>query len=198
MSAFLCVAMCRSILAKAATVLLVLAVTASGGAAQTAVGSTRSMILSGPAFDAALLAEVNQVRARHGLRPFAADTRLTGAAQRHAGDMAHTRRMEHEIAGRPSFSARIRASGARIRTAGENILRSDLSRYGAGCSAAAAAPVQALKAVLARDSVQRWMGSPKHRESILNPRFQRMGSGFAVVSAPDGCGQIYVAQVFGG
>lgn len=172
-----------------AIVLLVLA---------TAMPGRADMIISSQQFDAALLVAVNEVRVSHGLRPFAADARLTVAAQRHAADMAEVRRMEHELAGRPKFPARLRAAGARVRTGGENILRSDLGRLGAGCQAAAALPAGELTVALARDSLRRWMGSPKHRESILNPRFRRTGAAFAVVTARDACGQIYVAQVFGG
>lgn len=168
-------------------------------AATPASAQQAGPLLSGPGFDAALLAELNAVRSQHGLAPVRADPRLAMAARRHSADMAEARQMEHQIAGRPAFPARVRASGARVRTAGENILRSDISRFGASCARVAeAVPAPQLTQALARDSVRRWLGSPPHRASMLNPRFSRAGSGFAVVAAPDACGQIYVTQVFGG
>lgn len=179
----------------AAALVAIAASLPDGAAAQAAP----SMVVSGPNFDAALIAEVNSVRAQHGLPALSSDPRLAMTARRHSEDMADARRMEHQIAGRPSFQARVRASGARASTAGENILRSDIRRFGASCASRdTAIPEPELSAALARDSVQRWLGSPRHRASILNPRFRRAGSGFAVVAAPDACGQIYVTQVFAG
>ncbi len=181
------------------TAALVALAACAAASAQERPGTGQDALLSGPGFDAALLAELNAVRAAHGLAPVASDPRLAMAARRHSSDMAEARQMQHQIAGRPDFRARVRASGARVRAAGENILRSDISRFGGNCAGAeAAVPAQRLTRALAEDSVRRWMGSPQHRASMLNPRFRRAGASFAVVAAPDACGQIYVTQVFGG
>jgi uncharacterized protein YkwD len=188
------------LLPAVAGVLIALAASAPAGVeAQQVIASTRDTLLSGPQFDAALLAELNAVRAQHGLPAVVSDPRLAMAARRHSADMAEARAMQHQIAGRPSFQSRVRAAGARVRTAGENILRSNISRFGASCgSRDTAIPADELTRALARDSVRRWLGSPPHRASMLNPQFRRAGGSFAVIAAPDACGQIYVTQVFGG
>ena len=155
-------------------------------------------LLSDARFDAALLAGINAERAARGLPALAPDPRLTAAARHQAALMANARVMEHEIAGTPNFPARLRAARARVRTAGENILRDNLSRYGMGCGSVSADVALRLGPEVARVSVPRWIGSPKHFDNIMNPRFRRAGAGFAVVAAGSGCGQIYVAQVFGG
>lgn len=155
-------------------------------------------LLSGGNFDAALLAATNRERVAHGQKPFAADPKLTAAARHAAAIMANERIMEHEIPGTPNFPARLRTARARVRTAGENILRDNLGRYGLGCGAAAADLPERLAPRVAEVSVPRWMGSPKHFANITNPRFKRAGAAFAIVVAEPGCGQVYVAQVFAG
>jgi uncharacterized protein YkwD len=160
--------------------------------------ATEDALLSGDAFDAALLAGINAERAARGLKPLGGDARLAVAARHQAGLMANARLMEHEIAGTPGFGTRLRQARARVRTAGENILRDNLSRYGLGCAAVSADIAARLSGQVATVSVPRWIGSPKHFDNIMNPRFRRAGAAFAVVVAEPGCGQIYVAQVFGG
>ncbi len=155
-------------------------------------------LLSGEAFAAALLSEINAARAGQGVRPLGADPRLSVAALHAVTLMAEARVMEHELPGTPSFAARLRASRARVRTAGENILRDNLSRYGLGCGSISGDLAHRLSGQVAKVSVPRWIGSPKHFANIMNPRFKRAGAGFAVVAAEPGCGQIYVAQVFAG
>jgi uncharacterized protein YkwD len=156
------------------------------------------VVLSEGDFDAALLAGINAERAARGLRPFGSDPRLADAARHGAMLMATARLMQHEIAGTPGFPARLRAARARIRTAGENILRDNVSRYGLGCSAGSSDIARRLSSEVARVSVPRWIGSPKHFTNITSQRFNRAGASFAVVLSEPGCGQIYVAQVFGG
>jgi uncharacterized protein YkwD len=166
-------------------------------AAETPTASGDAL-LSGDAFAAALLAGINAERAARGLPALGPDPRLTAAARHQAALMANARVMEHEIPGTPAFPARLRSARARVRTAGENILRDNLSRYGLGCGALSADLALRLSGQVAVVSVPRWIGSPKHFDNIMNPRFRRAGAGFAVVTAEPGCGQIYVAQVFGG
>ncbi len=169
-----------------------------GLARSGAQAATGGALLSGDAFDAALLAGINAERTARGLRPFGADPRLAIAARHAATIMAEKRVMEHEIPGTPNFPARLRKARARVRTGGENILRDNLSRYGLGCGSVSADLAQRLSGQVAEVSVPRWIGSPKHFDNIMNQRFKRAGAGFAVVVAEPGCGQIYVAQVFGG
>lgn len=155
-------------------------------------------LLSDERFDAALLAHINGERAARGLPALAADARLTAAARHQAALMANARIMEHEIAGTPNFPTRLRSAKARVKVAGENILRDNLSRYGVGCGPLATDIALRLAPDVARVSVPRWIGSPKHFANIMNPRFRRSGAGFAVVATEPGCGQVYVAQVFAG
>ncbi|MBP7240810.1 CAP domain-containing protein [Amaricoccus sp.] len=155
-------------------------------------------LLSGDDFCAALLAGINSERVSLGLKPLARDARLTAAARAQAGIMANARIMEHEIPGTPNFPARLRAARARPRTAGENILRDNLSRYDLGCAAVSADLPHRLAQDVATVSVPRWIGSAKHFANIANPRFRRAGGAFGIVAAAPDCGQIYVAQVFAG
>jgi uncharacterized protein YkwD len=168
------------------------------GVAARAATVSGDALLSAEDFDAALLAGINAERAARGLRPLAADARLMAAARHQAGLMANARVMEHEIPGTPDFPQRLRAARARVRTAGENILRDNLSRYGLGCGAVSADLALRLSGRVAEVSVPRWIGSPKHFDNIMNQRFRRAGAGFAVVVAEPGCGQMYIAQVFAG
>ncbi len=156
--------------------------------AQAAVGG--DVVLSGDGFDAALLAGINAEREVRGLRPLAPDPRLAAAARHQATLMATARVMDHEIPGTPKFPARLKTAKARIRTAGENILRDNLSRYGLGCRSASADIALRLSDEVAKVSVPRWIGSPKHFDTITAQRFKRAGGGFAVVIAEPGCGQI--------
>ena len=51
-------------------------------------------------------------------------------------------------------------------------------------------------ASLAREVVGRWLASPKHRESLLNARYQRLGSGVGVDPTGPACGDFYLVQDF--
>jgi uncharacterized protein YkwD len=164
----------------------------------TGAAAAGGALVSAEAFDAALLAEVNAERAARGLGPLKPDPRLAAAARHCAVLMAQARVMEHEIPGLPDFATRLRAARARVRTAGENILRDNLGRYGLGCWALAPDLAHRLSFEVASVSTPRWIGSPKHHANIMNERFRRAGAGFAIVASGEGCGQIYVAQVFGG
>jgi uncharacterized protein YkwD len=174
------------------------AVAALSQACAEAATTSGAALLSGDAFDAALLAGINAERMTRGLRPLGGDPRLANAARHAATLMADARLMEHEIPGTPAFPARLRTARARVRTAGENILRDNLSRYGLGCAAVSVDLAHRLSGRVAEVSVPRWIGSPKHFANITNQRYRRAGAGFAVVVADPGCGQIYVVQVFGG
>jgi uncharacterized protein YkwD len=49
---------------------------------------------------------------------------------------------------------------------------------------------------LAQQVVARWMASPKHRESLLSARFQRLGSGVGIDPSGPACGDVYLVQNF--
>jgi uncharacterized protein YkwD/stress response protein SCP2 len=115
----------------------------------------------------------NRRRTGAGLRPLAADPRLTAAAQAHSADMvardfyAHT----DPDGGRPWD--RTGAAGAPHRAVGENI----------ACGQRSPA-----------DVVEGWMNSPGHRANILGPDFTHIGVGLA----GGGRAGTYWTQVFGG
>lgn len=155
-------------------------------------------LLSDDGFCVALLGGINAERTGRGGKALARDPRLTAAARHQAALMANARVMEHEIPGAPGFAARLRTARARVRTGGENILRDNLSRYGLGCAAVSGDLPERIAAEVATVSTPRWIGSPKHFTNIMNPRFRRAGGAFAIVVTEPGCGQVYVAQVFGG
>ena len=44
--------------------------------------------------------------------------------------------------------------------------------------------------------IEEWMGSPGHRENLVNPIYSRMGSGIAFDLDNQLCGRIYATQTF--
>ena len=119
----------------------------------------------------ATLCLLNRVRARHGLRPFTLNRKLSRAARRHSRDMVRHRYFAHDSRdGRSPFD-RMRATRYVPRNAswwlGENIA------WGSGSLSQPAAIVRA------------WMHSPPHRANILSRRFRDIGVGI-VARAPNG------------
>ncbi|MGH9943601.1 MAG: CvpA family protein [Pyrinomonadaceae bacterium] len=108
-----------------------------------------------PELEARMLELVNEERAAAGLKPLAADPELTEVARRHSVDMFARGYFAHVTPeGRDPF-ARIRESGVRFRTAGENLaLAPTLNVAHTGL-----------------------MNSPGHRANILRPEFGRLGIG---------------------
>jgi uncharacterized protein YkwD len=100
----------------------------------------------------ALLGELNRVRAANGVAPLRVDAQLEQAARAHSADMLRRDYFSHL-----GFASRIRSSGARGPSFGENLA------WGTGAAAAAAA------------IVRMWLGSPGHRENLLRPGFRRVG-----------------------
>ena len=103
-----------------------------------------------------LLAAVNAVRARHGLRPLRGDRRLARASRAHALDLLARNVFEHGDVFR-----RLRGSGAPGPAFGENLAMGP-SSYGP------------------REIVRMWMASPPHRRNLLRPGWRRVGIGLAV------------------
>ncbi|MGW2516738.1 CAP domain-containing protein [Streptomyces sp. NPDC001617] len=115
----------------------------------------------------------NRERARAGLRPLAADPRLSAAAQAYSTDMAVRAFYSHTSPEGTQPWDRAAAAGARHRSIGENI----------ACGQRSPAEV-----------VDGWMNSPGHRANILKPDFTHIGAGFAG-GGPAGT---YWTQLFGG
>ena len=106
------------------------------------------------AAESQLLLEMNRVRAQHGLRPLARDTRLVRAARWHSRDMLARNFFAHG-----DFARRMRAFQIRGPLTGENIA------WGLGRRGSARALVAA------------WLASPAHRANLLRPGFRRVGVG---------------------
>lgn len=98
---------------------------------------------------------VNAARAEAGCRPLTADERLARAAQGHADDMAAQGYFSHTSLDGRSFADRVRDAG-HPRPGGENIAQGQRS---------------------AEEVHEAWMGSPAHRDNILNCDFTALGVG---------------------
>jgi uncharacterized protein YkwD len=114
------------------------------------------------ALDQAILAQLNAVRADHGLRPDAISADLQEAAVFHSRSMLDDGFFAHESKDGSSFVVRLKRfySPGRhtVWSAGENLLYS-----GAEIDAEAA--------------VKAWMASPPHRRNMLDPSWRDVGIG---------------------
>jgi uncharacterized protein YkwD len=102
--------------------------------------------------ESSLRAAINGTRAGRGLAPVRVDMRLVRVARWHSADM-----LRHNSFSHGSFSARVRASGARGPMFGEDLA------WGT-----AATP---------QWIVGQWLASPSHRAILLRPGFRRVGIG---------------------
>jgi uncharacterized protein YkwD/stress response protein SCP2 len=115
----------------------------------------------------------NRERAAAGLRPLAADSVLTAAAQAHSADMVARDFYSHTSPDGGGPRDRAVAAGAARGTIGENI----------ACGQRSPGAV-----------VEGWMNSPGHRANILQPEFTHIGVGLA----GGGRAGTYWTQLFGG
>jgi uncharacterized protein YkwD len=107
----------------------------------------------------------NQARRAKGLPPFIQDAELTQVARAFSDDMLVRRFFDHTTPDGVTFDERIADRYRhRVRLMGENIWYA--SGYNLG-------KVQHV----AKEIVDDWMGSPGHRENILDPRFTHLGVG---------------------
>lgn len=102
---------------------------------------------------AALLAAVNEARARYHQPPLIEDSRLDSAAAQHTLDMAASGVMSHQ-----GFPQRLTAAGYPYRSAAENV---------------------AMGSDTAEATVQQWLDSPPHRANMLGA-YQHMGGAGAM------------------
>lgn len=113
-----------------------------------------------PAFREALLARINQLRARHDLPPLEADPRLDAASQEWAEQLSVARRLQHRSG--DSLSSLLGAGG--WETINENL------HY----QSSPPDPERVLAA---------WEKSPLHRKNLLNPTIRFAGLGLAIGKA---------------
>lgn len=124
-------------------------------------------ILLGPAFAiegverptliAELLREVNTQRELNGKQPLRLNSRLTGAAQKHAENMSENDFFDHLSPDGRGVMERVTKEGYHWRAIAENI--------GAGLSSP-------------KSTVTAWMKSRGHRDNLLNGEFNEVGIGY--------------------
>lgn len=107
--------------------------------------------------EGAVLAEVNRVRAQHGLAALQADLRLVRAARGHSADMVSSGTFAHG-----KFWVRIEQQGVTSGHLGETL----------GWSAPVDGSVPRIVAM--------WLGSPEHRAVILSDAFRAVGVGISI------------------
>ena len=119
-----------------------------------------------------LLAAINLVRSRRGLRPFRASPRLRRAAFLHSKQMARVGFFEHSSANGAPFWRRIQRfypmRGFRDWSVAENIAE----------GSPGLAPDEALK---------EWLRSPPHRANIFSREWRDAGVGAVFATAAPGC-----------
>jgi uncharacterized protein YkwD len=157
-------------LAAAALAFALLATPALAGSQARAVDVRRATTL-----ESQVLAQVNAVRARHGLGALRLSAQLGAAAVQHSTQMARRGYFSHNSANGASMGDRVRGfyptAGRRYWAVGENLLWSSPS-------------------VGASGAVNLWMGSPGHRANLLSGQWHEIG--IAAVHAASAPG------VFGG
>jgi len=163
------------------------------------------------AFNAAILHYTNNIRCRRGLRPFATQQDVFGAATTQARNMAATRTYSHNlnIRGARNLRERLQSRNSRFRAAAENISKTFVYylngrgfiqsgpcnfRYTANGQPI---PVHTYR-TLAQELVSSWANSPAHMQNIVSRRLDRMGAGLGIVKNTPLCGELYAAQVFAG
>ena len=158
-----------------AAVLLAALAAPAGASESTPRGAT-----SAPSLESAVVAEVNALRRRHGLRPLRLARGLSIAAARHTSAMAQRGVFAHELPGGPRFAAR---------------LRRHYRPQGRGWSVAENLAV-AWPPPSAAETVRMWMASPSHRRNLLIPRWREIGvAALHVPNAPGDFGDAAITLV---
>jgi uncharacterized protein YkwD len=122
------------------------------------------------ALESGVLAQLNAIRAEHGLAPLRLNARLSAAATQHSREMGLDGYFRHESADGSAFWKRIAryyaSSNYGYWSVGENLLWSSPD----------VAPAKAMDL---------WMHSPEHRANILSSRWREIGvAAVHVTSAP--------------
>lgn len=141
--------------------------TAGSGGTATVPPATGNM----SADERAMIDMVNRDRADNGLPALKFDAGLRAGALAHSKDMSANNFFSHTSPTQGSFSARLKASGAKYSSAGENI-----AMYGSVAKAEAGL-----------------MNSPGHRANILGTSFTRIGIGIVYNQSK---GAYYITQWF--
>jgi uncharacterized protein YkwD len=131
---------------------------------------------------AAIVCEINGLRAADGLPPLRANPRLASAAQRFAHDMSSRHYFSHVTPGGVGLTARVKRTGY-LRGAAWSSLSEDID-WGSNVFSTPLAAAQG------------WMQSSPHRKNILDPGMHDIGVGVAQGAAWPGGeqGVFYVAD----
>jgi uncharacterized YkwD family protein/spore coat assembly protein SafA len=100
----------------------------------------------------------NQERAKHGLKPFAANWELSRVARYKSNDMRDKRYFQHDSPTYGSPFTMMKNFGITYRSAGENIAAGQRT---------------------AQEVVNSWMNSEGHRKNILSPSYNQIGVGYS-------------------
>ena len=107
-----------------------------------------------------VLADLNRLRAQHGLARLRFSAKLNAAATQHSHEMARLGYFSHSSANGAAFWRRIerfyQSRGYRSWSVGENLLWSSPDVDAAG-------------------AIKMWMGSPEHRANLLNRSWREVG-----------------------
>jgi uncharacterized protein YkwD len=150
-------------------------------ARRLAIAAVASLVVATPAAakttspQAALLKEINRVRAAHGLRPLALDPRLGRAALAHSRSMAASGVFAHG-----DLRSRLRRFRVRDAVVGEYLA------WGSGDFSSPTGIVEA------------WLRSPEHRANLLRPGFRRVGVGELIARFQGVAGASVVTADFAG
>ena len=136
------------------------ALLAAAVAAPSAAPANGAQQVELAALESGVLAQLNAIRAQHGLRPLRSSPRLAAAAVQHTREMAADGYFAHESADGSAFWDRVAhfygSSGYGYWSVGENLLWSSPS-------------------VDAGGALRLWMRSPEHRANILSPTWHEIG-----------------------
>ena len=129
-------------------------------AAPTAESGKATNRVALSSLETGVLAQLNKIRAQHGLQPVTVSARLTAAAAQHSKEMGGAGYFEHNSNDGTAFWKRISrwyaSGGYGYWSVGENLLWSSPEVDPAG-------------------ALQLWMNSPEHRANILTARWREVG-----------------------
>jgi uncharacterized protein YkwD len=158
----------KSLVLLVAMVLAAVALTAPASARNDGPVTASSGV---SVLETAVLASVNQLRAKHGLRALRFSARLSAAADRHSSAMGAKGFFSHDSADGSAFWKRIRRyytdRNYRYWSVGENMLWSSPD-------------------VEASQALDMWMKSPSHRANLLSRKWREIGLAAVHVNAAPG------------
>jgi uncharacterized protein YkwD len=160
--------------------------------------------------DAAILAEVNYYRCKHGLRKLAPARGLRKQASKHSLWMARSGKLSLKATkgSARTLTSRLKSSGRKFKTGAENIgvmrlYNIDGRRFLIRSSGQCVFTTPSGKPLgrhsyrsLAQLAVREWMESPGHRKNILLRNASHMGSGGGIRPNARHCGAVFLTQIF--